>query len=180
MIPLEKDEEPVDMTDLIEKMELGLKVIRITSVQTMQKRRFDLQYKLAAPTKQLAEFNHPFPNNMFGPNMKSDITNIVSMNKLTKKLTSSQKGQNRYNPFLGKRGYGRGHGLFYNNTNQFQGFQGQQFNQNPYQGQYYKQQNQYFQSNQNWGNYQQPPPPQQRSQHAPSNHGRGAHNMPKK
>ena len=69
MIPLEKDEEPVDMTDLIEKMELGLKVIRITSVQTMQKRRFDLQYKLAAPAKQLAEFNHPFPNNMFGPNV---------------------------------------------------------------------------------------------------------------
>ena len=180
---LEKDKDPIDVTELIEKVELSLKVIEITSVQAMQKRHYDLQYKLARPAKQLAEFNHRFLDEMFGPKMKSDVANIVAMNRLTKKLTSPQKQQQtRYNPFLGKRGRGRGRGQFH--SNQYQGYNNQQYGQSHYQNQPYNQyQGQQYNQNQNWGNppHQHPQPRQQQNGNpSHSRGGQGAHSSPKK
>ena len=182
ILQLGKDEPPADITDLIDKVELSLKIIGITSVQALHKRRHDLQYKLAGPAKQLAEFNHKFTDEMFGPTMKSDVANIVAMNKLTRKLTSPSKNQ-RFSPFLGKRGHGRGRGQHFN---QHQGpppqNYNQGFNQNNYGAPYYNQyQTQYPQGNQGWGSQQQQNQPrQQPPQNQRGRGGRGAHNSPKK
>ena len=75
----------------------------------MQKRRHDHQYKLYGAAKELAEFNQKFNNQMFGPKMKSDLANILAVNKITTKLMSpsSTRGNNQFNLFLGR---GSGHG----------------------------------------------------------------------
>ena len=106
-LPLTLGEPDVNISNIICLLELGIKVIGITSVQAMQKRCHDLQYKLYGAAKELAEFNQKFDNQMFGPKMKADLANILAVNKITTKLTSpsTSHGNNRYNRFLGR---GRG------------------------------------------------------------------------
>ena len=70
--PLAVGEDDVNISQIIHLLELGIKVILITSVQALQKCRHDLLYKLYGAAKELAEFNQKFDNQMFGPKMKSD------------------------------------------------------------------------------------------------------------
>ena len=157
VFPMALGEEDVNISDLIRKAELSLKVIGIYSVQAMQKRRMDLQYKLNGAAKEMAEFNQKFDSRMFGPNMKTDVANIIAVNKLAKKITSPTKGSKRSYPFLGRqnnRGRGRGYSQqqYSNNFapryqnppmfNQQYGYDSPSYqNQNQNQGQNKKQQN---------------------------------------
>ena len=117
VFPMPLGDQDVNVSDLIRKIELSLKVIGISSVQGMQKRRYDLQYKLSGPAKELAEFNHKFDHRMFGPQIKTDVANIIAVNKMAKKITST-KSSKRYNPFLGRQNSrGRGRGSYQNQYN---------------------------------------------------------------
>ena len=101
MIPIANNEPDLNISEVIRDIQLGLKVIRIASVQAIQKRRLDLCYKLVGAAKELADPSKPFDDTIFGPNLKQHFTSILNVNKITNKMTCNcSKGGNRFHPFL--------------------------------------------------------------------------------
>ena len=105
-------EKTFDLAEMIRQMELGLKLISICHVQTVQKRRLDLQYLLAPSAKELALEKQEITEFMFGDNMQQAHKDILAKNKVTaltstpKKKTLSHKfSHSPKSPFLGQ---GRG------------------------------------------------------------------------
>ena len=75
------------MSEVIRDLKKGIKIIGMASIQAVQKRRLDLQYKLNGAAKELAEPNQKFDDTMFGPNMKQRFNNILNINKITTKMS---------------------------------------------------------------------------------------------
>ena len=74
--------------DLLKDFKLGLKVLGMASVQGVQKRHLDLQYKLVGAAKELAEPNQSFDDTLFGLNLKQHFHSILATNKMTYKMVS--------------------------------------------------------------------------------------------
>ena len=62
--------EPRNLSQAIRDIKLSLKTMGITSVQCVQKRRWDLRSKLQGAAKELADTNKPFDDTIFGPNLQ--------------------------------------------------------------------------------------------------------------
>ena len=89
-IPIEKDGDQLNLSQVLHNIKLTLKCIRLINMQYNQKRRFDLQYKLAGAAKELAEPNQEFSDLIFGPNMDKHLNKIIQANKITYKVSTSQ------------------------------------------------------------------------------------------
>ena len=89
IIPVDLESiETLNLTQLLEDFKLGLKVLGMASVQGVQKRYLDLQYKLVGAAKELAEPNQLFNDTLFGPNLKQHFHSILATNKMTYKMAS--------------------------------------------------------------------------------------------
>ena len=168
MIPIANNEPDLNISEVIRDLQLGLKVLGIASVQSIQKRRLDLRYKLTGAAKELADPSKPFDDNIFGPNLKQHFTSILNVNKITNKMTSNRvKGGNRFHPFLdqSQRGRHRLRGNF--GTRGYHNHQGPRQYQQPNHQQQQQYQNQ---SHSQWSN-----PSQSYSQQR-----QGVHSSPRK
>ena len=96
MIPLDADDNEINLSQVIRDLRLSLKCIGMSSVQALQKRRLDLQYKLSGAAKELAEPGQPFDDTLFGPNLKKHFNDILALNKLTHKVSSPKKSRGNH------------------------------------------------------------------------------------
>ena len=102
IIPVDlESNEMLNLTQLLKDFKLGLKVLGMASIQSIQKRHLNLQYKLVGAAKELAEPNQSFDDTLFGLNLKQHFHSILATNKMTYKMASPCGKGHQYSPFLG-------------------------------------------------------------------------------
>ena len=99
-------ERTFDLAEMIWQMELSLKVLGVWHIQTVQRRRLDLQYLLALLAKELALEKQEITDFMFGDDMQQAHKDLLAKNKVTaltsmpkKKKTSHGFSHSLQNPF---------------------------------------------------------------------------------
>ena len=102
-VPLDKDTD-LNLSEIIRKLKVGLKMVGYCHVQAVQKRRLDLKDLLNGSAKELADPSQPFDDTIFGPDLNKHLNQIVAANKVAQKIcgTPSNRRGRRYHPFLGQ------------------------------------------------------------------------------
>ena len=143
------DNTSVDITCLVEILDKSLKILGMATSQIVQKRRWDLKYKLAPDCKDLAKKSQPFTSFVFGDNIKASAFENRKERAISYRITQGKSGvMNELKSFLdqqkSRRGQGfdsrwwfRGSSQFRNN---FRGRDNNYQNQNPQNSQNYQSQ----------------------------------------
>ena len=80
------DGHSLNISELIRKMQLGLKVLGMGAIQANQKRRSDLKYKLGDAAKELADKFQPMGPFLFGDDIHSHYKLLHETNHITSML----------------------------------------------------------------------------------------------